>query len=123
MQLGYFHVIAEPVSTCVHDSRAFSRQMPRLVTKFVDAAPALPVAGIPVLDGGILHLGIPFDHDLDHGGVQLVFVALRRGAPFEVAHVGALVGHDQRAFELPRAGGVDAEIGRQLHRAAHPLGM
>ena len=88
----------------------------------INAAPALLVAGIPVLNGGILHLGVPLDHDLDHGGVQLVLVALRRGAPFEVAHVGALVGHDQRAFELPRAGGVDAEIGRQLHRAAHPLG-
>ena len=88
----------------------------------IDAAPALPVAGIPVLDGGVFDLGVPLDDDLHDGGVQLVFVALRRGAPFEVAHVGALVGHDQRAFELPRAGGVDAEIGRQLHRAAHPLG-
>ena len=54
--------------------------------------------------------------------MQLVLVALGRGAPFEVAHVGPLVGHDQRAFELPRAGGVDAEIGRKLHRATHPLG-
>ena len=54
--------------------------------------------------------------------MQLIFIALRRGAPLEVAHIGALVGYDQRAFELPRAGGVDAEIGRKLHRAAHPLG-
>lgn len=34
MQLGYFHVIAEPVSTCVQDSFALCpRHSPRLVTK------------------------------------------------------------------------------------------
>jgi hypothetical protein len=34
MQLGYFQVIAEPVSTCVHEMREFApRQSPRLVTK------------------------------------------------------------------------------------------
>src|SRR5690606_2073702 len=32
--LGYFHVIAEPVSTCVHEMRERApRQSPRLVTK------------------------------------------------------------------------------------------
>ncbi len=57
--------------------------------------------------------------ELDHGGVQLVLVALRRGAAFEIAHIGALVGDDQRALELAGVALVDAEIGRQLHRAAH----
>jgi hypothetical protein len=34
MQLGYFHVIAEPVSTCVHEMFDFTpRHAPRLVTK------------------------------------------------------------------------------------------
>ena len=34
IQLGYFHVIADPVSTCVHEMRERApRQSPRLVTK------------------------------------------------------------------------------------------
>jgi len=43
MQLGYFQVIAEPVSTCVHEifERA-PRQSPRLVTKL--KMPPLPSA-------------------------------------------------------------------------------
>ena len=88
----------------------------------VDAAAPLAVARIPVLHRGILHLGVALDDDLDDGRMQLVLVALRRRAPLEVAHVGPLVGDDERALELPRAGGVDAEVGRQLHRAPHPLG-
>ena len=77
------------------------------------------VARIPVLDGRILDLGIVERDQLDHGGVELVLVAHRRGAAFEVADVGALVGDDQRALELAGILLVDAEIGRQLHRAAH----
>src|SRR6185312_8727106 len=43
MQLGYFQVMAEPVSTCVHEilERA-PRQSPRLVTKL--KMPPLPLA-------------------------------------------------------------------------------
>ena len=44
---------------------------------------------------------------------------MRRRAAFEIADVGALVGDDQRALELAGILLVDAEIGRQLHRAAH----
>ena len=33
MQLGYFQVMAEPVSTCVHVILAFADAFPRLVTK------------------------------------------------------------------------------------------
>ncbi len=54
--------------------------------------------------------------------MQLVLVAARRRAALQVAHVGAFVRYDQRALELSRALGVDAEVGRQLHRAAHALG-
>jgi hypothetical protein len=105
MQLGYFQVIAEPVSTCVHE--------------IIDAALALGVARIPVLHGGILDLGVVKRDQLDHGGVELVLVALRRRAAFEVAHIGAFVGNDQRALELASVALVDAEIGRQFHRAAY----
>ena len=65
----------------------------------------------------------PSERDqLDHRGVQLVLVAHRGGAALEVAHVGALLGDDQRALELAGVRGVDAEVGGQLHRAAHALG-
>ena len=54
--------------------------------------------------------------------MQLVLVAHRRRAALEVADVGAVVGDDQRPLELAGAGGIDPEVGRQLHRAAHALG-
>ncbi len=88
----------------------------------VDAAAPLAVARIPVLHRGVFHLGVALDHDFDHGGVQLVLVAAGRRAPLQVAHVGALVSHDERALELSRTRRIDAEVGRELHRAAHPLG-
>ena len=77
------------------------------------------VARIPVLDRRILDLGIVEGDQLDHGRVELVLVAPRRGAAFEIAHIGALVGDDEGALELAGIALVDAEIGRQLHRAAH----
>ena len=88
----------------------------------VDAAAPLLVARIPVLDGRVFHLGVALDDDLHHGGVQLVLVAPRGGTPFQIPHVGPFVGDDERAFELSRTLGVDAEVGRQLHRTAHPFG-
>ena len=54
--------------------------------------------------------------------MQLVLVADGSGAALEIRHIGVVVGHDERAFELSRTGGVDAEVGAQLHRAAHALG-
>ena len=90
--------------------------------EIIDAAPALAVAGIPILHGGVLDLGIPLDDDLDDGGMQLVLVALGRGATLEIADVGTLVGDDERTLELPRTGGVDAEVGGELHGTPHPFG-
>ena len=52
--------------------------------------------------------------------MELVLVALRRGAAFEIADIGALVGDEERAFELAALRRVDAEIGAELHRRAHP---
>src|SRR6202040_3432581 len=65
--------------------------------EIVDAALALGVAGVPVLHRRIFDLGIVKRDQFDHGGVQLVFIALRRGAAFEVTDVSALVGDDQSA--------------------------
>src|SRR6266403_4349378 len=55
--------------------------------EIVDAALAFRIAGIPVLYRRIFDLGIVERDQFDHGSVQLVFVALRRGAAFEVADV------------------------------------
>ena len=90
--------------------------------KVVDAAAPLLVARVPILHGRVLDLGVLEGDELHHGGVQLVLVAHRRRAAFQVADARALVGDDQRALELAGVGGVDAEIGGQLHRAAHALG-
>ena len=87
-----------------------------------DAAPSLRVAGIPVLDGGVFDLGIVQDDDFHHCGVQLVLVPHGCCAALQVAYVGAFVGHDEGALELPRAPGIDPEVAGELHRAVHALG-
>ena len=101
------------------DLGAVAAAVAALRHEIVDAALALGIAGVPVLDGRILDLGILQRDQLDDGGVQLVLVALGRRAALEIGDVGALVRDDQRALELPRLLLVDAEIGRKLHRAAH----
>ena len=54
--------------------------------------------------------------------MQLIFIAHGRGAAFEVADIGTLVGDDQRALELAGVALVDTEVGGELHRAAHARG-
>ncbi|CAI2789601.1 Uncharacterised protein [Serratia ficaria] len=85
-----------------------------------NAALAL-AAGEPVLHRRIFHLGVLVQDHLHHRRVQLVAVAHRRGTALDIADVAALVGDQNGAFELAGFGGVDAEVGRQLHRAAHAL--
>ena len=87
--------------------------------EIVDAALAGLVAGIPVLHRRIFDLGILQRHQFDDGGMELVLVAHRRRATFEIGDVAALVGDDQRALELPGVLRVDAEVGRQFHRAVN----
>src|SRR4029079_3740342 len=87
--------------------------------EIIDAALAFLVAGIPVLNRGIFDLGVVERDELDHGSVTLVLVAHRRGAAFEITDIGALVGDDQSPLELTGVLCIDAEIGRELHRAAH----
>jgi hypothetical protein len=102
--------------------RAIAGAHRALGDEIVDAALALGIAGIPVLDGRVFDLRIVVRVELDHGGVELVLVAHRRGAAFEIGDVAALVGHDERALELAGVRRVDPEIGRKLHRAADALG-
>src|SRR5487761_1566171 len=53
--------------------------------------------------------------------MQLVLIANWSRAAFEIAHMRALIGNNQRALELSGIGSVDAEVGRKLHRAMHAL--
>ena len=97
-------MIAEPVSTWVHEIFALvAAAGAALGDEIVDAALALGVARIPVLHGRIFDLRILVRDQLDDRGMELVFVALRRGAAFEIADIGALVGDEQRALELARS--------------------
>ena len=91
MQLGYFQVIAEPVSSCVQEIFEFcAAAVAALGDEIVDAARAVGVARIPVLNGRIFDLGVVERDQLDHRRVQLVLVAHRRRAAFEIADVGAI---------------------------------
>ena len=53
--------------------------------------------------------------------MQLVFVAHRCRAAFEITDITIVLGYDERALELSRVAGVDAEIRTEFHRAAHAL--
>ena len=88
----------------------------------VDTTLTFGVARIPVLYRGILDLRTIQRYQLYHCRVQLVFITHRCGATLKVTDVGAFIGNDQRALELPGVHFIDAEIGRQLHRATHTLG-
>ena len=104
MQLGYFQVMAEPVSTCVQVIfELLPQALAALGHEVVDAALAFLVAGVPVLHGRVLDRRVVQRDQLDHRRVQLVLVAHRRGAALEVADGCAFVGDDQRALELARA--------------------
>src|SRR5215470_14804389 len=87
--------------------------------EIVDATLAFGVAGVPVLYRRIFDLGIIERDEFDDRGMELVLVTLRRSAALEIGNVRALVGDDQRALELPGIALIDAEIGRELHRATH----
>ncbi len=90
--------------------------------EIVDSTLAVLIARIPILNCGVLDLSVIESDQFNHGGVKLVFVANRRRASFEVTDGSAFVGNDQGAFELAGFRGVDAEVGRELHRTAHALG-
>ncbi len=92
-----------------------------LGNEVVDAALAILVAGEPVLDRRVLDFGVFERNQLNDSRVQLVFVALRCGATFEIRNIRAFIGDDERPFELTGVLFVDAEIGRKLHRAANAL--
>lgn len=121
MQDGYFGDGRTGFSLRPRNLRTVATAIAALGHEVVDAALAVLVARIPVLDCGIFDFGIVECHEFDHGGVKLVLVALRRGAAFQIGDVGALFSDDQRALELSGVLFIDAEIGGKLHRAPHAL--
>ena len=82
-----------------------------------DAAQAVLVAGIPVLNGAVLDAGVVERHQFHHRRMKLVGVELGRGAAFEVTHGSAFFGHDERPLELAAFLVIDAEVGAQVHGA------
>ena len=67
----------------------------------------------PILNRRVAASGVFLDDDFDHGRVQAFGGIHRRGAAFDVMHLGAFVNQDQRPLELAHALGVDAEVGLQ----------
>ncbi len=115
-------MIAEPVSTLrPGDARVLAAALATLGDEVVDAADAVRIAGIPVLHGRVLDVRIVERNQLHDCSVKLILVAHRRRAALEIAHVSAGVRNDQRALELTGLRRIDAEVGRQLHRATHAL--
>ena len=53
--------------------------------------------------------------------MQLVLIAHGSGAALQIGHVGIVIGHDERAFELACLCSIDAEVAREFHRASHAL--
>ena len=88
----------------------------------INAAAPLRIARIPVLHRGVFDFGAVEGHQFNHRGVQLVFIAHRRRAALQIAHMTAFIGDDQRALELAGLGLIDAEVSGQLHGTAHALG-
>src|SRR3954447_3370249 len=82
------------------DLRPIATAGAALRDEIIDAAPALGISGIPVLHGRIFDLRVLVRDQFDDRRVQLVLVALRRSAAFEIADIRALVGDQQGALEL-----------------------
>ena len=67
----------------------------------------------PVLDRRVAAAAALLDENLDDRRVQRVRRVGRRGAAFDVVHVGTLVDDDQRALKLAHVLCIDAEVGLQ----------
>ena len=95
---------------------------PAFGDKIINPPFAVLIPWIPVLHRRIFDRR-PFQrHQLHHGRVKLILIAHRRGASFQIRNVRPFIRDNQRPLKLPRALGVDAEVGRKLHRAAHAPG-
>ena len=107
---------------CPGESAAGSTQLSALGDQVEHAALPVGITRIPVLHSAVLHLGILHDHYLHDGCMKLVLITHGSRTAFEIADIGIVVAHDERALKLSRATGIDTEIGAQFHGTAHALG-
>src|SRR5574344_797585 len=89
--------------------------------EIVDTTFSLGITWIPVLNRTIFYFGIIAYHDFDNSSMKLILVTHRSGAAFEIGNVRFVVGNNQSTFKLSGVAGIDTEICRELHRAAHSL--
>ena len=68
------------------------------------------VARIPVLNGGVFHLGVILNDNLYDGSMQLIFVSHGSGAAFKIAYIRIVFCHNEGSFELSRVAGVNSEV-------------
>src|SRR5687768_2062113 len=99
------------------NARVYAFRQTPLGYEIIDAAHAILVTGIPVLYRRVFDIGIIECNQFDHRGVQLISIKSRCRAPFEIRHGRSFLGNDQSALELSGLLRIDAEVGRQIHRA------
>ena len=68
------------------------------------------VAWIPILNGGVFHLGIVLNNNLYDGCMQLIFIAHGGCTAFKIAYIGIIFGYNEGAFELSRVASVNSEV-------------
>src|SRR5579884_1407955 len=78
----------------------------------INSAATFRVAWIPVLNGRIFDFRVVQRDQFDDGSMQLILVANRRRATFEVTDVRPAIRDDQGALELAGIALVDAKICR-----------
>ena len=123
-KLAEMGVIFCSFSEAVHSHPELIQKYLGSVVPYTDNffALALLIAGIPVLHRRILNLCVFMRDQLDHRGMQLILVAHRRRAAFEVAHRRAFFSDNQRTFELAGFRRIDAKISGQFHGTTHAFG-
>ena len=77
----------------------------------IDAAFALGITRVPVLHRRVLDGGVTQRDQLNHRGMQLVFIAHRGCTAFKITDITAFVGNDQGAFELAGFGFINTKVG------------
>ena len=123
MQLGYFHVMAAPTSTCVQEILELTpAHLPRLVTKLY--TPPSPVFGSPEYQFcTVAYLISALSNAMSSTTAACnCFVVKRRCCTsFQIADGRSFFSNDERPFKLSRLFVVDTEVRRQFHRAFYPF--
>src|SRR5574344_37396 len=107
---------------CPRQLTVVATQVASLGDEVEHTALSIFIARIPVLHGGIFHLGIVVDDNLDDGGMELVLIAHRSRTSLKIRHIRIVVGNDERALKLSCIARIDTEITAQFHRTTYTLG-